>query len=98
MGLAYVGASLESHGHDVQILDAYALRWSWNRFTETIKSIRPDVLGLKAMTPTADSAAKTTQAARPYASHIVLGGPHPTAMGQEAVSYTHLTLPTICSV
>ena len=82
MGLAYVGASLLRQGHDVQILDAYALRWSWDRFLAAVRQQRPDVLGLTAMTPTADTAARTLRQVRPYARHLVMGGPHPTALGQ----------------
>ena len=29
LGLAYIASSLREQGHTVEILDAYALRWSW---------------------------------------------------------------------
>jgi radical SAM superfamily enzyme YgiQ (UPF0313 family) len=83
MGLAYIAASLEARGHEVQILDAYALRWSWKRFIDAIGEMQPEVLGLSAMTPTSDTAARTVRAARPFVRRIVLGGPHPTAVGQK---------------
>ena len=81
MGLAYIAASLETHGHQVQILDAYALRLSWEDFLSQVQNLRPDVLGITAMTPTADTAAKTISAVRPWVPFLVLGGPHPTAVG-----------------
>jgi radical SAM superfamily enzyme YgiQ (UPF0313 family) len=80
MGLAYVAAALLAAGHDVQIIDAYALSWSWQRFANALAAARPDVLGLSAMTPVADVAARAAAIGRPYARHVVLGGPHPTAV------------------
>jgi len=84
LGLAYVGASLRAHGHRVRILDAAVEGWTWDRFETELSQTRPDVLGLSAMTPVADIAARAARLARPYVGHILLGGPHPTAV-REAV-------------
>ena len=81
LGLAYIASSLKAAGHSVQIIDAYALRWSWEHFLSTIRKARPDVLGLSAMTPTADVAARTVAACASHVRYTVLGGPHPTAVG-----------------
>lgn len=81
LGLAYVAAALREAGHQVRIVDAYALRWSWARFEAELAHARPDVLGLSAMTPVADLAARAARLGRPHAGRIVLGGPHPTALG-----------------
>lgn len=83
MGLAYVAAALLEAGHGVQIIDAYALSWSWKRFADELAAARPDVLGLSAMTPVADVAARAAAIGRPHARHIVLGGPHPTAVREQ---------------
>jgi radical SAM superfamily enzyme YgiQ (UPF0313 family) len=80
LGLAYVAASLRAAGHAVQLLDALALGWSWRRFEAELAQQRPDVLGLSAMTPVADVAARAAALARPHARWILLGGPHPTAV------------------
>jgi radical SAM superfamily enzyme YgiQ (UPF0313 family) len=80
LGLAYVAAALRLAGHDVEILDAYALGWSWARFGQHIAAARPAVLGLSAMTPVADVAAQAARLARPHVGRILLGGPHPTAV------------------
>jgi radical SAM superfamily enzyme YgiQ (UPF0313 family) len=80
LGLAYVAAALRLAGHDVEILDAYALDWSWARFGQHIAAARPAVLGLSAMTPVADVAAQAARLARPHVGRILLGGPHPTAV------------------
>ena len=81
LGLAYIAASLRAAGHRVRILDAAVERWTWDRFATELRHTRPQVLGLSAMTPVADIAARAIQVARPHVDHIVLGGPHPTAVG-----------------
>ena len=80
LGLAYIASALREAGHEVDLLDAYALGWSWQAFEESLISRRPDVLGLSAMTPVADVAARAASLARPHVGRIVLGGPHPTAV------------------
>ena len=80
LGLAYIAASLRSAGHRVRVLDAAVQRWSWHRFEQELAHTRPDVLGLTAMTPVADVAARAARVARPHVRHILLGGPHPTAV------------------
>jgi len=86
LGLAYIAASLRQAGHDVRILDAAVERWTWDRFEAELRQTHPQVLGLSAMTPVADIAARAVQIARPYVDHIVLGGPHPTAVGAAVFS------------
>ncbi len=82
LGLAYVAASLQQAGHRVRILDAAVQGWSWERFERELAQTRPEVLGLSAMTPVADLAGRAARLARPHAQHIILGGPHPTAVRQ----------------
>lgn len=79
LGLAYVGAALREAGHTVEILDALALDWGWERFGAALAERRPEVLGLSAMSPMADVAARAARLGRPHARWVVLGGPHPTA-------------------
>ncbi|MFT4975077.1 MAG: anaerobic magnesium-protoporphyrin IX monomethyl ester cyclase [Myxococcota bacterium] len=83
MGLAYVAGALLSAGHDVEIIDAYALNWPWERFEQEVADRRPEVLGLTAMSPVADVAARAARIARPHVGRIVLGGPHPTATREQ---------------
>lgn len=81
LGLAYIAAALREAGIAVELIDAYALGWSWARFERELARRRPDVLGLSTMTPVADIAARAARLARPQVGRIVLGGPHPTAVG-----------------
>ncbi|MCB9764532.1 MAG: B12-binding domain-containing radical SAM protein [Alphaproteobacteria bacterium] len=85
LGLAYLAGVLRAQGRPVELIDAYALGWSWERFERELALRKPDVLGLSAMTPTADVAHRAAQVARPHARHIILGGPHPTAVGAAAL-------------
>ncbi len=84
LGLAYLAATLRAQGRAVRLLDAYALNWSWEDTRREVARLRPDVLGLGCMTPVADVAYRAAELLRPYASRIVLGGPHATAL-QEGV-------------
>ena len=84
LGLAYIAAALLEAGHEVELLDATALRWSWPRFVAHVAQRKPAVLGLSAMSPVVDVAARAARLCRPHVGRIVLGGPHPTAV-QEAV-------------
>ena len=58
LGLAYIAAVARDGGHEGEIIDAYALNMSWTEFESQIRRRRPDVLGLSAMTPVADVAAR----------------------------------------
>ncbi|MEC8193490.1 MAG: radical SAM protein [Myxococcota bacterium] len=81
LGLAYIAAMARSLGHSVEIIDAYATGMSWSGFEQRIQELQPEVLGFSAMTPVADVVARAIRLCRPHAGKIVLGGPHPTAVG-----------------
>ena len=81
LGLAYIAAVVREAGYEVSILDAYATNMSWTAFGDFVRKNRPDVLGLSAMTPVADVAARAVNLCRPHVQRIVIGGPHPTAVG-----------------
>ena len=86
MGLAYLAASLLQANHNVQILDAYALRWNSEQFHKWIQQKHFDVIGLTAMTPTMDIVARAVEVCRPFADYIIVGGPHPTAVREDIFS------------
>ncbi len=85
LGLAYIAASLIDAGHEVEILDAYALRWSWSLFETKMASTQADVIGFSAMTPTVDVVRKSLPIVRSSARWIILGGPHPTAVREQVL-------------
>ena len=83
LGLAYLAAELRRQGRPVEILDAYAEGLSWAEFEAEVRRRRPSVLGLGTMTPVADVAYRAARLARPFVDHIVLGGPHATAVRED---------------
>jgi anaerobic magnesium-protoporphyrin IX monomethyl ester cyclase len=80
LGLAYVAAVARNAGHNVRILDAYALRWSWKEFEREIAKESVDVIGFSMMTPMKDVVGRAIEICRSSAKKIVVGGPHPTAI------------------
>jgi radical SAM superfamily enzyme YgiQ (UPF0313 family) len=82
LGLAYIAAVARDLGHSVEILDAYATGMSWVDFERFMRSRKPQAVGFTAMTPIADVVARAVRICRPYVGKIVLGGPHPTAVGE----------------
>lgn len=85
LGLAYLAAVLLERGQRVELLDAWAEGLSWDETARRVRALRPDVVGLSAMTPVADVAYHAAELVRPYTRHVVLGGPHPTAVGAKAL-------------
>ena len=86
MGLAIIAAVLEREGHQVNILDANALRLQ----PEEVVSQAPDadVVGLTAMTPTINAAiriARHLKQANPDLTTI-LGGPHAMLLPEETLA------------
>jgi radical SAM superfamily enzyme YgiQ (UPF0313 family) len=76
---------MAARGLPVTLLDAYGEGLSWEETAAFVRRLRPDVLGLSTMTPVRDVAWRAAALLRPYVRHIVLGGPHPTAVGSSAL-------------
>eukprot|EP00969_Alexandrium_andersonii_P266854 11793448-Alexandrium_andersonii.AAC.1 len=53
---------------------------------------------LTASRPSTGTSGRTTRSGRPREPSVRSAGPRPCTMETGPVSYTHLTLPTICSV
>jgi anaerobic magnesium-protoporphyrin IX monomethyl ester cyclase len=76
LGLLYVATHLKHAGYDIKVKDAFAEGMDWNTFSEYIKNERVDILGIGGMSPVIDTTFKAIKIARPYTSHIIIGGPH----------------------
>ncbi|MEM0313771.1 MAG: radical SAM protein [Candidatus Bathyarchaeia archaeon] len=85
IGLAYLAAVLERAGHNVNVLDCAALSMSFQQFKTRIASLKPDIVGITAMTPTVGSALKVASLVKETlpSTLVVLGGVHPTFMDEE---------------
>ncbi len=81
LGLAYLAAALREAGHRVAILDARAEGLSWGAFEARVADARPELVGITAASPVRDLAVRAVRTVRAHARWVVLGGPHPTAVG-----------------
>ena len=85
LGLTYIAAELLALGHEVELLDAVGLGIGWDELEGELRVRGPQLVGVGAMTPTADIAYRAATIAKGVARWVVLGGPHPTATGSEAL-------------
>jgi len=85
LGLAYLGGALRGAGHKVELLDARAQGVGWGSLGARIADARADLVGITAFSPVRDLAARAAVAARPHCRWLVMGGPHPTAVGADVL-------------
>lgn len=52
MGLLYIAAVLEKHGHQVKILDAFVENYGWKKIDNFIANYSPEVIGITCLTST----------------------------------------------
>ena len=88
LGLAYLAAALRGDGHDVQILDAFALRLDWDTFEARVAGATAELIGVTGMTPIVDTSLRALEIARPYCKYLVFGGAHVSAVGQKVFQQT----------
>lgn len=87
MGLAYIAASLEQAGYEVEILDANALRMSPEKLVAALAASKPDVVGVTATTTTLLDGYAAVHAARfacPKA-YAIMGGIHVSRFPEESL-------------
>ena len=86
LGLAYLAASLEKNGHEVNVIDAGVLNYSYEQIASEIRLHGPDIIGITCVTP---SYTKTlnlaTRLKKEFALPILIGGPHVTAVTEETM-------------
>jgi len=88
LGLAWIAAVLEQHGHKVKIIDTPTLRVTLKEFITEVKSWNPDLIGISLQTPTAPKGYRAILQLRRELPDvpIVVGGTHPTYMYEEALN------------
>ncbi|PJA29266.1 MAG: hypothetical protein CO189_03010 [candidate division Zixibacteria bacterium CG_4_9_14_3_um_filter_46_8] len=87
IGLAYVAAIGEQEKHQVEVLDAEAMRLSLTEIGSAIDSFRPEVIGVTCTTPLFPISAKIVEMSKEQMPQTVtiLGGPHINALPREAL-------------
>ncbi|HLC22732.1 MAG TPA: radical SAM protein [Candidatus Nanoarchaeia archaeon] len=90
LGLCYIAAYLEKHGHEVEIMDCPAHHYTIEDVLKRIRKFQPDIVGLAAVTILVDRAVEITKAIKNQFSEVtvIIGGPHPTEMPEETLSVT----------
>jgi len=91
LGLAHLGAVLESNGFEVYCIDIAAQNLSRSDFVGLLEKLRPDVVGITAVCANyldaIDVVSLTRQVLGPF-TKIVIGGPH-VSFGAETVLSHH---------
>ncbi len=88
LGLAYIGAVLESNGFNVSIYDMHIETAFVEDIIKKYRELKPKIIGISSTTPTYPNALKLAQLLKAYDSSVIiaLGGAHATS------------LPTICAM
>jgi anaerobic magnesium-protoporphyrin IX monomethyl ester cyclase len=87
LGIAHIAASLESEGHDCEIVDAYFQSLSLPQLVRCIKDYNPDVVGITAMTHEINEASEIASKLKAVIDvPTVVGGCHVTALPEKTLA------------
>lgn len=88
LGLLYIAAVLEQHGHQVAVIDAAAERLDVPGTVKAVERTHPDVVGIGSTTVVFETTRLLAEALKGAAPHlpIVLGGYHVTLLPDEAMA------------
>jgi len=89
LGIAYIASSLEKAKHEVEIIDAVALRLSKEEVRQKVKQYAPDIVGITAMTPSFRGAQEAGMIAKEEGVTTVVGGVHMALFPEETLSYDY---------
>ncbi len=88
ISLAYVAAALDSAGIDVSVYDDYTTAGSREMLLENIGAVKPDIIGLSCVTPTAARTYEIAEDIRRAVPNvkIVMGNLHPSVYYKEIIT------------
>jgi anaerobic magnesium-protoporphyrin IX monomethyl ester cyclase len=88
LGILYIASYLRAYNHEPFVLDLEALKWDFNKLSESISRINPDVIGITSMTINFMNTQKIASfmKANFQSVPIIIGGPHLTAAPIETMS------------
>lgn len=89
LGLLYIAGYLERHAnHDIKIIDSQVDGLSYPELKSKIEELKPDVVGVTAMTLTLVDVVKTINLVKELDKNIqvVLGGPHVFLFPEETIN------------
>jgi anaerobic magnesium-protoporphyrin IX monomethyl ester cyclase len=86
LGLAYLAAALENNEHEVNVIDAGVLNYSYEQIIAAIKRHPPDIIGITCVTPSYRKTLDLTMKLKKELDlPILIGGPHVTALAEETM-------------
>jgi radical SAM superfamily enzyme YgiQ (UPF0313 family) len=88
IGLLYIAAVLEHHGHEVEILDLLVSKYSRDKIKDKIKKYQPDIVGAPSVTLNYPVASDILKYCKSLNKDIitVIGGPHVTFSAVETLT------------
>lgn len=94
LGIAYIGAVLESGGFEVEIIDGAALEMNWESLEKAINKAAPQVIAITALTPTINQALETAKLAKKTCpdAMVIMGGYHPSFNYSEILEKEYVDL------
>jgi len=81
LGVGYLAAALEQHGHRVKLIDAPSMGLESDQILPVVDEEMPDIVGISCLTTYADAAYELARAIKRRFPHIriAIGGPHVAA-------------------
>ena len=87
LGLAYLAASLDRRKIDVEVIDAWAEKYTFEDLAGAVSKHAFDIAGITMMSPFYSAAMRTVDIVKQNSdAKIVVGGPHPTALPEECLA------------
>ncbi len=89
LGLGYIASYIRRAGHEVRLFDPEAHNISYERMWEEVKTFKPDMVGISAVTSNFMEATQLVlEAKEKIGSLVIMGGPHVTALPQTSLLIT----------
>ena len=88
LGLLYIAGYLEKYAkHNITVIDSQVEKLDYSSLESRVRSIRPDIVGITAMTMTMIDVIKTVDIVKSLDSNIkvILGGPHVHLFPEETI-------------
>jgi len=88
LGIGYIAAVLLKEKFDVSIIDADALSFKEEDVAKQVLEIKPDIIGISAMTPQIDRAWEIARLSKEKlpSTKIILGGVHVSILPEESIN------------
>lgn len=89
LGMAYMASIMRKNGHDVGLIDGYAMKYDINELIERIRQENPDILMFGTVTPAFLTVVEWLKAIKQHFPNvpIILGGPHAAIFPRETLTH-----------